>query len=148
MSKLFLFLSFSFLCNTPSVKKLIVIFILLFSTVIFSSPSYAEWTWASKNINGITLYVDSERIRKQDGYVYWWSLNDRLKPSTFGHLSTKIYLQGDCNLFRVKYLSFLQYKESMGRGSRDIDFDYTPENPEWEYVSPDSSMEKILKYVC
>jgi len=28
-----------------------------------------------------TTYVDFERIRKHGGYVYWWDLLDRLKPT-------------------------------------------------------------------
>jgi len=60
-------------------KKLILI--LLFSTVMFSSPSYAEWTKVNKDADGNTNYVDFERIRKHVGYVYYWELSDYLKPT-------------------------------------------------------------------
>ena len=54
-------------------KKLILLTTLLFS-VMFSSSSYAEWRKIGVNVDEITLYVDIERIRKHDGYVYWWKL--------------------------------------------------------------------------
>ena len=52
-------------------KKLTLIFTLLFSTVMFSSPSYAEyfsspsdaeWTKVNKDADGNTNYVDFESI--------------------------------------------------------------------------------------
>jgi len=85
-------------------KKLILI--LLFSTVMFSSSSYAEWTKVNESVDGDTSYVDFERMRKHDGYVYWWELADYLKPTSTGTLSVKVYNQGDCKLFRYKILSF------------------------------------------
>jgi hypothetical protein len=63
-------------------KKLLLIFTLLFSTLMFSTPSYGEWTKVTSSGNGAnTTYVDFERIRKHGGYVYWWDLLDRLKPT-------------------------------------------------------------------
>ena len=53
-------------------KKLTLIFTLLFSTVMFSSTSSAEWTEIGENVGRDTYYVDFERIRKVDGYVYFW----------------------------------------------------------------------------
>jgi len=58
--------------------KLITIAILLVSTVLFSSASFAGWTEDGKNVEGDTFYVDYERIRKHDGHVYFWALNDYL----------------------------------------------------------------------
>ena len=92
----------------------------------------------------ITFYVDFEDVFEQNGYVYWWNLNDRLKASTSGYLSVKIYKQGDCNLFKVKYLSFINYKESMGRSTGKP---YNPKNPQWIYPNPNSANESILKSV-
>ena len=54
-------------------KKLTLLTTLLFS-VMFSSSSYAERRKIRVNVDEITLYVDIERIRKHDGYVYWWKL--------------------------------------------------------------------------
>ena len=128
-------------------KKLLTIIPILLFTRIFPSTSYAEWTATSRTAVGDTIYLDFERIRKVDGYVYYWSLADLLKPSKWGHLSVKSYQQGDCRLFRHMHLSGSFHKEPMGEGTGD-----TPTIPEkhkgWIYPSPDSGDEHILKEVC
>jgi hypothetical protein len=128
-------------------NKLLLIFTLLFSTLMLSTPSYAEWTKVGENTRGSNFYVDFDRIRKHDGYIYWWGLTDYLKPNKLGLLSGKTYHQGDCKLFRYKYLSFLHYEQPMGRGSAPK-LTSSPKNPEWEYPPPNSANEEILKQVC
>ena len=125
-------------------KSLLTIFTLVF-TVMFSSTSYAEWTKVSKSMDGHTFYVDFERIRKHDGYFYFWVLTDFLKPLE-GHLSGKAYKQGDCKLFRFKYLSASFHKEPMGRGTSSLSSNKPEE--EWTYPHPSSVFEIMLKKVC
>ena len=86
-----------------------------------------------------------ERIRKHDGHVYWWQLFDYLKPTPQGHLSGKTYNQGDCKLFRHKYLSFSFHKEPMGVGTGEM---LNEPDKEWTYPPPNSSGETVLKQVC
>ena len=127
-------------------KNLLLIFTLLFTSVFFSSPSYAEWTKVSSSGGGVkTFYVDFERIRKHDGFVYWWDLEDLLKPNKEGFLSSKVYNQGDCKLFQFKRLSFSYHNEPMSGGTAET---HNPKNPEWVYPPPESIMETILKTVC
>ena len=132
-------------------------------SLMFSSPSYSEWAQVTEDANGNTHYVDFERIRKHDGYVYhwvltdnlepdevdgyvyWWSLTDNLEPDEDGYLSCKTYHRGDCKLFRYKSLSMSFHKDPMGRGTGDSD---SPKNPEWEYPPPNSAIEDNLKSVC
>jgi hypothetical protein len=97
-------------------KTLLTIFTLVF-TLMFSSTSFAEWTKVSDSADGDTHYVDFERMRKVDGYVYYWVVTDLLKPDKDGDFSYKAYIQGDCKLFRVKYLSTSYHKEPMGGGT-------------------------------
>jgi len=125
-------------------KTLTLIFTLVF-TVMFSSPSFAGWTKVTEGVDGRIYYVDFERIRKHGGYVFWWELGDYLKPNNNGVLSGKVYLQGDCKLFRYKYLSFSFHNEPMGEGTGDISHS---KNPNWEYPPPNSTNEYILKQVC
>ena len=125
-------------------KKLLLIFTLLFSAAMSSSPVRAEWTWVVENAEGTTHYIDLERIRKHDGYVHYWRLSNYLKPED-GVWSAKVYSQVDCNLFRFKILSHSFYKEPMGNGTADT---YNPPNKVWEYPSPNSSHELLLKTVC
>jgi hypothetical protein len=123
-------------------KNLLLIFTLLFSSVFFSSPSFAGWTKVDEG-GGNTFYVDFERIRKHDGFVYWWELGDYLKPQ-MGYLSAKSYNIGDCKLFRVKVLSYSWHKEPMGGGT-GITVNI-PDN--WRYPNPKSIDDYKLKSVC
>jgi hypothetical protein len=127
-------------------KKLLLIFTLLFSTLMFSTPSYGEWTKVSKNVSGTTFYVDFERIRKHGGYVYYWTLGDYLKPSKGGDLSARAYYQVDCELFRYKILSDSYYIEPMGGGEPSATSNEPDKN--WSYAPPHSSIEGTLKRVC
>ena len=125
-------------------KKLLLILTLLFS-VMFSSTPYADWTEVSKNIGGDVFFIDYERIKKHDGYVYFWYLTNYLQPSSSGIWSVKIYRQADCKLFRSKSLSWSFHQEPMGRGTGILD--NTPDK-EWGYPTPDSSFEALLESVC
>ena len=124
-------------------KQLILTLIL----VILVTPAVClgEWTKVEVSVDDDTYYVDFERIRKHDGYVYWWELGDYLRPTPEGIVSGKIYKQGDCKLFRLKRLSGSFHKEPMGGGTGDSN---SPKNPEWRYPPPDSVVERILKSVC
>ena len=127
-------------------KTLLTISALVF-TVMFSSTSYAGWTKLGENVDGDTFYVDFKRIRKHDGYVYFWYLNNYFKPNKYGNFSSKIYQQGDCKIFRVKYLSGSFHKEPMGGGTAETI--PVPESyKDWRYPSPTSSSETVLKSVC
>jgi len=126
-------------------KKLLLIFTLLFSTVMFSSPSYSEWTKLSKNQKS-DFYVDFERIRKQGGYVFFWLLSNYYRTDHEGDLSDKAYLESDCKSFRYKNLSNLFHKEPMGKGM--VSSTDNPKNPEWNYPPPNTPIEYIIKQVC
>jgi hypothetical protein len=126
-------------------KSLLLIFTLIFSTLMFSVPSYAKWEKVGKSARGNTFYADFGRMRKHDGFVYIWYLRDYLKPNpNTGTLSAKIYHQMDCKLFRFKYLSWSFHKEPMGGGTGKVD--NVPDK--WTYPSPNSVDEYILKSVC
>ena len=111
---------------------------------LLSTPVFGEWTKVSKNADA-TYYVDFDRIRKHGGYVYWWDLSDYWKPTKYGDLSAKLYKQGDCKLFRFKVLSDSFHKEPMGKGTGLMD---NKPDKKWDYPSPNSSLETILKSVC
>ena len=114
---------------------------MLFS-LMFSSTSYAEWAQVTKGVDGNTFYVDFDRIRKVDGYVYYWGLTDYLKPYA-GAWSVTSYSQVDCNLFRAKFLAASFHSEPMGKGTVKTG---TPPD-DWIYP-PNSNAESALKFVC
>ena len=133
----------------PSSKKTKLTFLLtlLFSTLMFSSPSYGEWTKVIRSVEGDDHYVDFERIRKHGGYVYFWTMMDFLKPQHGKYFSAQGYNQGDCKLFRHKNLTVAFFGGPMGKGSRR-DFEVTGKYANWRYASPESIQETLLKRVC
>jgi len=76
--------------------------------------------------------------------VYFREMGDYLTPTKTGTMSTKVYQQGDCEMFRSKILSYFHYKESMGKGTPDQS---NPQETTWKYPVPDSVGEVILKVV-
>ncbi|MDC0921398.1 hypothetical protein OAQ13_00625 [Candidatus Pelagibacter sp.] len=126
-------------------KKLFLLFVFSCSTFIFSNVSYAEWIKIAENTSGAEYYVNFKEIRKSNGYVYYWQLTDYLKPTSSGKLSSKIYVQGDCNIFRYAYLSATFHKKSMGKGEY-----VEPITPKfkWTYPNPNSTTNLVLKTVC
>ena len=73
-------------------------------TMLFPAPIFAEWTRMTEDAKRGT-HLGFERIRKHDRHVYWWDFLDYLKQKKHEHLSAKVYVQGDCKLFRIKRLS-------------------------------------------
>ena len=126
-------------------KKHLTIIPILLITLIYSSTSYAEWTKVGRIAQG-EHYVDFDRIRKHDGYVYFWELQDLLKPTPteYGSFSRKLYLQGDCKLFRFKNLSYSFHKEPMGEGTGLL---HNPDE-EWKYPPPESIENVIGTEAC
>ena len=91
------------------------------------------------------FYVDFERIRKVDGYVYYWELIDLTKPSPHGDLSRKTFNQGDCKLFRYKTLTYSFHQEPMGGGTGNT---MNEPDKEWTYPFPNTVDETVLKSIC
>ena len=124
-------------------RNLTVLFALTFS-VMSSSTSFAEWTSVGA-VDGHAYYVDFEKIRKNDGYVYWWILIDHSKATKDGDWSGQTYQQGDCKSFKFKVLGVTFYKKPMGRGTGEID---NKPDKNWTYPDPKSGWWNILKTVC
>ena len=121
-------------------KPLLLIIVLLFST-----PAWAEWEFVTSNDLGDEYFVEFEKMRKNKGFIYYWRLGNYLKPSKFGDMSSKIYVQADCNKFREQILSVSFYKQPNGV-EQSVD-SYSP-SPQWDYPPPNSSGEFLLKEVC
>ena len=126
-------------------KKMIAIFIILFSTS-YSFNCFAEWKKISTSNKGhLTFYIEDNNIRFNNGFVYWWQLTDNITPTSDGFYSTKLYMQGDCNLFRIKVLEFFGHFKQMGNGSYN---QLKIPRKDWIYSPPNTSLNTILKSVC
>jgi hypothetical protein len=127
-------------------KKLKLIFALLFTTAMFSSPSYSEWTETSVSAGGNVFYIDFSSIKKNNGYVYYWQVLDYLKPTEYGDLSSKRLYELDCNIPRKeRSISASYHTQPMGNGAAS-----TSDNTvrEWTFYPPSSPGQIVLDEVC
>ena len=104
-----------------------------------------NWKKLVTTRSGNTFYLDFQTTKKIGENVYYWYLVDYLKPSSSGYLSSKVYIEGDCKLLRLKGLSYSFHKEPMGEGKGDIE---TPKEPKWIYPSPKTINQGMVKLVC
>jgi len=126
-------------------KKFIFIILIMFSTSL-----YAEWELITKSEdNKAWVYLDTERIKKIDGFTYYWTLinyhNDE-EAKNFETKSSTSYHKADCKLFREKTLNLNFYKKLFGRGDVFESIDTSREN--WFYPPPVSISEYSLGFVC
>ena len=134
-------------------KKPYLKFVLLFLPLMFSTPSYADWTSIGNRVeqnNITTIYIESDRIRRNGDDVYFWTLHDYLNPIaddslTKSWLSSITYRHGDCIKFSSKILSVSNFTEQMGQGGVTT---YSYNDDDWQYPPPNSWGELVLKKVC
>ena len=116
--------------------------------LMLSTPSYSEWSKVAESTGSRNvIYVDFNKIKKADGYVYYYALTDYAKP-VFGDLSVTVYTQGDCKLSREKGLTWIFHQGKKGQGRSLIE--NTPDS-KWSYPSAhasSSSKEIVLRAVC
>jgi len=125
-------------------KRKILILTMFCHMFFFPSASLGEWKYLSTSIANDVFYVDYDRIRFNNGNVYFWVLNDYQKPLSTGHKSSKSYMMGDCKMYRVKGLTSTFYMGQMGKG----DFITSNNERNWIYPIPNSIDDAILKFVC
>jgi len=104
----------------------------------------SDWNFVLEDGVGRKYYYDKDRVRKSGNILYFWELNDYIKPSERGVLSVTKYVQLDCSIFRFKLLKFQWYKKSMGEGKMT---GLTPPD-EWKYPPPNSTGGFMYKKIC
>ena len=128
-------------------KKLILL-VIIFS-FLFSTTSWGEWELGSYGTSPPSKnFYDKDRVRKSGKYLYIWQLIDFAKPLESGVLSTTMYTQLDCSIFRIKSLKVQFYKKSMGEGEMIGEITPKGENGEWKYPHPNSAAEILYNKVC
>ena len=113
-------------------------------TSIITKDAFSEWKLVSKASDGNEYYVDHDKTRVVNEYVFYWYLSNFVKPIK-GIKSASNFAQGDCKLMRFKRVSIKVFKKPMGQellGSR------AHTQKDWDYPRSNSSMENILKSVC
>ncbi len=126
-------------------KKLNLYFILLFSTLIFSSTSYAEWKFISQTKDLAKYYIDTDRITIKNELIYYWELTDYIDEGGYGYLSDVTRVVVDCELNRYKNLQITNYKGAMGTGNITGSGQISKT---WVYPLPNSIKETTTTFVC
>ena len=125
-------------------KKITILLVIIFS-FLFSTTSWGDWELVAMSKNGIKFYYDKDRVRKSGKFIYFWGLQDFIKPNKNGDLSATVYTELDCSILRFKWLNLQTYKNSMGEG--EITRDFTPDDV-WKYPRPKSTWESMYNYIC
>ena len=125
-------------------KKITILLVIIF-TFLFSTTSWGEWSYVTESVSGNKYFYDKDRVRKSGKYIYFWELQDFLKPNKYGNLSGTQYVQLDCSIFRYKSLSIKTYKNLKGEGREVMNFDPTDK---WNYPKPNSIPEIVSNKVC
>ena len=123
-------------------KKLL----LLLFPLLISFNSFGEENWVPTTATSdATFYVNSDSIKEDGGYVYWWQMRDYFNQDGNGYMSDQSYIQGDCGVNRVKLLAYNYYKQPMGIA---LDKTVTAGNIVWIYPPLDTAASTILSRVC
>ena len=97
----------------------------------------------------MTVYVDSNTIRKEGSLVTMWQLIDfktmqgGRSPSRFS--STKIHKEFDCAEKRLRLLAFTEFSRRMGTG---IAANGYVDKDNWLPVKPDSINHALWEVAC
>ena len=111
--------------------------------LLLTSQALAGWTQVSKSIEGDIFYADFDRIKRHNGYTYYYMLGDYLTPKV-GDLSVQYYRQVDCKSYRFRTISHVFYKQSMGQGTGQA---YN-ESGDWETTKKGSINHIVNKMIC
>ena len=119
--------------------------------MMFSTTGFAtNWIFLTETEDEkISLYIDTETIKKRNGYIYYWQLTNykamiRMRDSSSPAASAKAHYMADCNLDRGRHLSSVIYSGKMG-GGKAIGRD---DLNEWNYVVPGTLQDHIQTFVC
>jgi hypothetical protein len=126
-------------------SKILIISIFLYIFSIVNSFADYNWKKLGSNISGNVFYIDTSSIKKNGSKVFYFSMNDYAKPSKFGDLSSRVYMEVNCLNLDYRYLKDFYYQEPMGNGEPSTIFD---EVGKWEVTAKGSIGEVIRKFAC
>ena len=113
---------------------------LLLPVFAFSIASHAN-SWVKITEDNIqTLYVDKDRLVKQEKEVVYWTLINYKN----NNISSIVKYKAVCDEIKKLQLYFSYYNEHMGSGSM-----VSLENWEQSHIpKPGSAKHKVMKFVC
>tara|TARA_B100002019_G_scaffold249830_1_gene229393 strand:+ start:985 stop:1407 length:423 start_codon:yes stop_codon:yes gene_type:complete len=131
------------------IKKLKIL--LVGSIFLISLPVKGDWIKIAESNIGVKYFFDYEYVSKKEDLVLFTILENHKVKTPGGHLSTLLYMQGNCENSSIKWS-----KGEFSKKSYDFQKDWfldVPKllyisNPEWQYVSYESPWGKALKKAC
>ena len=117
------------------------LFVFLF---VFSSTCLAEWKKITDGKN-VEIFLNFKEIKKNNDLIFFWQLNNYVKPLREKILSIKIYIKVDCKKNIFNPLVFSYHVESMGLGEADIKKN---KETKWILAKSKSKQKLILKTAC
>ena len=133
-------------------KLLLVTYILLLSTVVFSQETdqnKASWILVGSSKDGDKYYINSEIIKKdEDGIKIWTKINYKsliVKKVKYQNVEAKQLIVVNCEEKQLKLVRILVYSSS-GKPIKDvINEDY---ERKWQDAIPGSNGALFIKYTC
>mgnify|MGYP001214295296 CR=1 FL=1 len=115
--------------------------------LLFSSSAFAEWTKIITSVKGNSLYLDKRTVKISGDIRFFLYMQDYLKPTVYGDLSSRSYAELNCNNMMSRdlikdYFSLPLAEGTKTEGSGQI------KNPEWMYYEPDTSGGVLRIEVC
>jgi|TARA_B100001093_G_scaffold153859_1_gene146596 hypothetical protein len=120
---------------------------ILFSILILFSINGFAFNWKKVAESGNSYYIDVDNIKKRNGIVYYWQLDDYLEPLDEGINSNISKYRVNCVEETRTWLSETSYSLSMGKGR--IIFEDPPNKiPRSIYPKPNTVAHIVMKLVC
>ncbi len=144
-------------------KILSISLTLLFSTLLISSVSYAEWIFITKDVfdgrgrlvgsgkdkkipeyGGFTeFYYDSESIRREEGFVVGYYLQQSKHTYEFSYL---YLIKINCLNNKLTYIHADAYNKLWLKGKKYKDYEFS--NEEWDLPEFGSNHHKVVLSMC
>ena len=119
-------------------------FIIFSIFLLLSNNGFAfNWKKVVEDRSGDSYYVDVDNIKKNNGLVYYWRLEDFLEPK-YGDYSFIRKFKVDCVKEKRTWLSDTFYNQPMGKGK--ITDEQFPNKI--SYPKPNSIGYVVMKFAC
>ena len=135
--------------NAISPIKMMIVAVLFSIGLFNTTPASAEWSKFGRDEESRTIYIDFDRIRKNNHFSYYWVLVDCPKKC-FGDIgSFMFYFEGDCKIFGRKILAAKFFYGQMGKNPFPSNNKPLPESVrEWGFSAPNTFGDGLLQAAC
>ena len=122
------------------------IFFSVFFVLFLGSNLNAEWT-KSGSVSGNTIYFDQQTLKIVNNIRYILIMVDYAKPSDFGDLSSRSYIEINCNNMMRRSLVKDYFKLPLAKGNTS-EGSGSIKDLEWIYNKPTTLIGNLNKRIC